>query len=193
MKKSLYIISGANGSGKTTFAKNLQEKLKLNFVNADEIAKEIGPNNTTGGEFEAGREFFRQIREEIKNENSFIIESTLSGKYMKRLIEEVKAKAKAYTVEIIYIFLEDPKVCIERIKERVLNGGHFVPDEAVIRRFYRSKNNFWNTYKQLADKWFLIYNSELSFKEFCIGAQENYKINDIDKFNEFIKDVDDGK
>ena len=191
MKKSLSIVAGANGSGKTTFSKSLKNRLNLNFINADEIAKEQDPNNTTGGELKAGREFFRQIGIEIENENSFILESTLSGKYLLKIIEKVKSRG--YSVEIIYIFLENPIVCIERIKERVLNGGHHVPDEAVIRRFYRSKNNFWNTYKLLASKWFLIYNSELSFKEFCIGSHENHKINDIDKFNEFMKDIDSEK
>ncbi|MCM8535463.1 MAG: zeta toxin family protein [Lentisphaeraceae bacterium] len=187
MNKSLYIVAGANGSGKTTFSKSLKKRLGINFINADEIAKDQDPNNTTGGELKAGREFFRQIQHEIQNKNSFIIESTLSGKYLLRLIEQVKVNG--YSVEIIYIFLENPTVCIERIKERVLNGGHHVPDPAVIRRFYRSKTNFWQLYKTLANKWFLIYNSDLTFKEFCIGSFENHKINDIDKFNEFIKDV----
>ena len=191
MSKSLYIVSGANGSGKTTFAKNLTGRLKIKFINADEIAKEQDPNNTTGGELKAGREFFRQVSIEIDLNNSFIIESTLSGKYLEKLIQKVNAQN--YTVEIIYIFLETPTVCIERIKERVLNGGHHVPDKAVIRRFHRSKNNFWNIYKNLAHKWFLIYNSELSFKEFCIGSHSDYKINDMDKFNEFMKDVDNEK
>lgn len=191
MNKTIYIVAGANGSGKTTFSKSLKNKLQLSFINADEIAKEQDPNNTTGGELKAGREFFRQIESEVKAGNSFIIESTLSGKYLLRLIEKVKLEN--YSVEIIYIFLENPVVCIERIKERVLNGGHHVPDEAVIRRFYRSKNNFWHMYKTLANKWFLIFNSELSFKEFCIGSFEKYKINDIIKFKEFMKDIDDGK
>lgn len=191
MNKTIYIVAGANGSGKTTFSKSLKDKLQLSFINADEIAKEQDPNNTTGGELKAGREFFRQIESEVKAGNSFIIESTLSGKYLLRLIEKVKLEN--YSVEIIYIFLENPVVCIERIKERVLNGGHHVPDEAVIRRFYRSKNNFWHMYKTLANKWFLIFNSELSFKEFCIGSFEKYKINDIIKFKEFMKDIDDGK
>ena len=37
----LYIIAGANGSGKTTFAKEFSNKKNLDFINADEIAKEL--------------------------------------------------------------------------------------------------------------------------------------------------------
>ena len=92
---------------------------------------------------------------------------------------------------IIYIYLENPRICIERINERVLNGGHFVPDEAVIRRYFRSKNKFWNVYKNIADKWFLIYNSDLNFKEICAGSRTTYKIHDIVMHKCFMKDVED--
>jgi len=39
----LYIIAGANGSGKTTFAKTFAEFNELYFINADKIAKELDP------------------------------------------------------------------------------------------------------------------------------------------------------
>lgn len=45
MKKQLFIIAGANGSGKTTLAKELLQEYPLKFLNADEIAKEINPQN----------------------------------------------------------------------------------------------------------------------------------------------------
>ncbi|MDD7984646.1 zeta toxin family protein [Lentisphaera marina] len=184
----LYIVSGANGSGKTTFSKKLTQELNIYFLNADEIAKEIDPHNTTGGEVAAGKIFFKRLQKLLKGNESFVLESTLSGKYLEKIIS--KAKENGYSIELIYIFLENPTVCIERIKERVLNGGHHVPDQAVIRRFYRSKNNFWNIYKNVSDRWFLIYNSELIFKEFCIGSKDNYTINDNSIFNDFMKDVE---
>ena len=184
----LYIVSGANGSGKTTFSKKLTQELGIYFLNADEIAKEIDPNNTTGCEIAADKVFFKRLKNLLNENKSFVIESTLSGKYLEKIISQ--AKDIGYSTELIYIFLENPNVCIERIKERVLNGGHYVPDKAVIRRFYRSKNNFWNLYKNMVDSWFLVYNSELSFKEFCIGSKDNYTINDNSIFNDFMKDVE---
>jgi predicted ABC-type ATPase len=45
--KILYIISGANGSGKTTFAKSFASINELYFINADEIAKELDSENIT--------------------------------------------------------------------------------------------------------------------------------------------------
>lgn len=89
----------------------------LIFVNADIIAKEINPENTTGGKLAAGRVFFKEVNKHINEGKSFAIESTLSGLYFKKLIN--LAKNKGYIVKLIYIFLDNPEVCIERIKERV--------------------------------------------------------------------------
>ncbi|CDE97613.1 putative uncharacterized protein [Clostridium sp. CAG:813] len=80
-------------------------------------------------------------------------------------------------------------MCENRIKIRVLNGGHNIPKEDIIRRFYRSKKNFWNIYKNLVDEWNLFYNGN---SEYILVAQ--YSNNDIEIFNEnlyneFIKDL----
>jgi len=186
--KELFIIAGANGSGKTTFAINFTRLNNLIFVNADIIAKEINPSNRTGGELTAGRIFFKQVDKNMKLGQSFAIESTLSGLYFKKLLK--LAKKEGYILKLIYIFLDNPDVCIERIKERVLKGGHYIPENDVIRRYFRSKNNFWNIYKQLVDEWFLIYNSDLQFKEFAIGQKDEYIVNDEELFQAFKKDID---
>ena len=146
MTKEVVIIAGANGSGKTTFARSFEEKYPFAFVNADEIAKEINPGD----------------------------------------IENPGVKVQA-------VFLENPGVCIERIRERVLKGGHFVPDADVVRRFYRSKRNFWNLYKELADEWYLIYNSKQQFIELALGQKGTYTINNKKLFNEFIIDIKEEK
>ena len=54
----LYIISGPNGSGKTTLAKELLENEDLEFLNADEIAKNINPSDVSKAYMQAGRELF---------------------------------------------------------------------------------------------------------------------------------------
>jgi predicted ABC-type ATPase len=56
---TLYIIAGANGSGKTTFAKEFSKNKNLNFINADEIAKELDSENLTKYKIKAGKLFFQ--------------------------------------------------------------------------------------------------------------------------------------
>ena len=61
---------------------------------------------------------------------------------------------------MIYLFLEKPESNISRVSHRVLNGGHHVPKDDIIRRFYRSKEMFMYVYKDLVDKWIMYYNSD---------------------------------
>ena len=67
--KRIYIIAGCNGAGKTTASYTvLPEILKCDeFVNADEIARELNPENVERVAFEAGRMMLEQINERIRN------------------------------------------------------------------------------------------------------------------------------
>lgn len=45
------------------------------------------------------------------------------------------------------------------MKYRVESGGHDIPEETIRRRYLRSRHNFWYTYRDLADGWYLFDNS----------------------------------
>ena len=92
----------------------------------------------------------------LNSEKSFAIETTLAGKNHIKTIQ--KAKRLGYKVVLIYSYLDNPDFCENRIKVRVLNGGHDIPHDDIVRRFYRSKENFGNIYKDLVDEWNLFYN-----------------------------------
>lgn len=178
--KSLIIVAGGNGVGKTTFAHQfLSENEDYTFLNADEIAKEIG-----GSKISAGKIFFERLKNAIDQEESLLIESTLSGRYLIRFINELRAKS--YEITIIFLFADSPQILIERIKIRVKKGGHFVPDEDVKRRFKRGKANFWNSYKYLADSWSLVYNSEGRFYEVAVGENTELNILDNNLYEKFL-------
>ncbi len=153
----LYIIAGANGSGKTTFAKLFSQIHGLYFINADEIAKELDPEHITRHQVKAGRIFFQELKSRLLLNHSFVIETTLSGKYLVKYIKQ--AQQNSFEVEMIYLFLERPESNISRVSHRVLNGGHYVPKDDIIRRFYRSREMFMYVYKDLVDKWIIYYNS----------------------------------
>jgi predicted ABC-type ATPase len=179
----LYIIAGANGSGKTTFAKKFSKNLNLNFINADEIAKELDSENLTKYKVQAGKLFFKRLKSNLQSSKSFVIETTLSGKYLVKYIEQ--AKQLNYKIVLIYLFLEAPKTNIERIKNRVFNGGHYVLDKDVIRRFYRSKKLFFSVYKNLVSSWHIYYNSN----EFFEKIADDEVILDIEKYNKFKENI----
>jgi len=185
-KPLLCIVSGPNGCGKTTLAKELLENEKLEFLNADEIAKSINPNEVSKAYMQAGREFFTKMDKYLKQRKSFAVETTLSGKYHRRMIE--RFKQNGYEIKMLYIFLNDPNLCIDRINIRVSKGGHHIPDEDVIRRFYRSKNNFSEIMNSV-DKWVLYFNGGEKYIEVAQGAQNNMIIFNEELYSLFLGDA----
>ena len=124
----------------------------------------------------------------IEAEQSFILESTLSGNYLLKVIE--KARQRGYVFKLFYVFLESLDVCIERIKNRIKLGGHFVPDEDVRRRYYRSKQNFWHIYKDLAEDWSLFNNSLLADNQLvAVGSEDNYSVESEGLSKQFLTDI----
>jgi len=160
--KILFIIAGANGSGKITFALNFSVLQDLYFINADEIAKEYDPKDIQKYKITAGKEFFKRLHEKLDEDKSFVIETTLSGKYLVKVIKE--AKIKGFESVLIYLYLESSTENILRVKNRVLVGGHNIPKDDIIRRYDRSKNLFVNLYRDLVDEWLLFYNGDDKFE-----------------------------
>ena len=177
-KKTFYVLAGANGSGKSTIAKELLQEQKLEYINADDIAKELNPKDISKVKISAGKETKRRILKCFKENLSFAVETTLSGNNHINTFKT--AKELGYKIILVYTFVDNTKTCIERIKVRVKNGGHPVPDEDVVRRYKRSISNFWNKYKGLADEWLLYYNGNESS---TIVAQQSNN-DDIEILNE---------
>jgi len=179
--KTLYIIAGANGSGKTTFAMSYSKINNLHFINADEIAKKYDSNDIEKYKITAGKEFFKQLNFSLSNNESFIIETTLSGKYLTKFINQ--AKLNNFKVTLIYLFLENEIEHILRVKNRVLNGGHFIPKKDIIRRYTRSRKLFFNTYKNIVDNYLIFFNGDSKYEL----VQENNEIIDEDLYDLFKK------
>ena len=156
MGKICYIIAGPNGAGKTTFAKEFLpfEAQCINFVNADLIAEGLAPFRPENAAIKAAKIMIQQIDECIRKEESFAFETTLSGRRYIRKIKEMKAKG--YDVVIYFLKLASVDLAIERVKMRVMQGGHNVPEKDIKRRFERSWNNFEHVYKPLVDAWIVF-------------------------------------
>jgi predicted ABC-type ATPase len=156
MKRKCYIIAGPNGAGKTTFAKEFLpvEAECLNFVNADLIALGLSPFQPERMAIEAGRLMIQKINDCIKNYESFAFETTLSGK---GYINKIKDwKSKQYEIIIYYLRVPTVEFAIERVKLRVSQGGHNIPEVDIRRRFERSWINFQEIYKSLSDSWIVF-------------------------------------
>lgn len=158
--KNVYIIAGPNGSGKTTFAKMfLPDYVNCpNFVNADLIAQGLAPFDPRHAAIKAGKLVLQQIGEYANRGIDFSFETTLAGKAYANLF--AKLKTKGYSLHLFFLWIPNPELAIARIKERVTEGGHFVPAQDVRRRFDRGLNNFFKLYETLLDSWTLFDNSK---------------------------------
>ena len=81
----------------------------------------------------------------------FGFETTLSGKTYVKLLQGMEKGG--YLVHIFFLWITNVELALERIKLRVRNGGHAIPEAIVRRRFGRSLPNFLSVYKPLADSW----------------------------------------
>lgn len=190
--KILYIIAGANGSGKSTLAEVLLKEKNLEFLNADEIAKEISPNAIDKVPITAGKEYFKRLLKFFDEGKSFAVETTLSGKNIARIIS--KAEQNGYKISLVYIYLNKFTTCIKRVKARVLNGGHKVPDEDITRRYYKSVVNFWYNYKNVVNDWTLFYNGE-DYNPVCVadGNKQTCDIMKEEMYQNFLEIVKSAK
>jgi predicted ABC-type ATPase len=164
----LVVIGGPNGAGKTTFAREYlaHEAAAPRFLNTDEIARGLSPLDPSLSQTRAGRLIVEETRRLIAGRASFGLESTLSGRAQARWIEE--AKAVGYHVEVLFLWLSTVEESVQRVRQRVAEGGHDVPFDDLRRRFPRCTVNFFDLYLPLADVWSLWDSSVVPPK--CLGS-----------------------
>ena len=159
-EKKIIILAGPNGAGKTTFAREYLPKESgcPVFVNADLIAGGLSPFQPETAAVRAGRLMSREISNHAKKGTNFAFETTLAGRgYVKRI---KKWRADGYKVKLIFLSLVTPEEAINRVKSRVAQGGHDVPEDVIRRRFSGGLKNFENIYCHCVDYWQLINNSD---------------------------------
>jgi predicted ABC-type ATPase len=185
---NLYIISGCNGAGKTTASYSvLPDMLNCkDFVNADEIAKGLSPFQPDKVAIEAGRIMLTRIKTLIDHNNDFAIETTLATKSYAKLISD--AQSKGYFVTLVYFWLNSIDLAIERVRTRVLSGGHNIPQDTIIRRYKSGISNLSKIYIPISDYWMIIDNSEPPFQIIAEGFRnDKVDISNQDIYNKIVK------
>ena len=169
---NLYVISGCNGAGKTTASYTvLPEILDCEeFINADEIARGLSPFNPDKAAIEAGRIMLSKIDEFINKKVDFAFETTLSSKSYLHTINE--AKAHGYEVTLLFFWLDSVELAIERVKTRVAEGGHDIPEKVIRRRYYAGIKYLFDLYMPVCDYWMITNNSNPNLE---LIAEGNYE------------------
>ena len=155
----IIIIAGPNGAGKTTFAREFlpQEAGCPVFVNADLIAAGLSPFAPERAAIQAGRLMLDAIAQHVDKRESFAFETTLSGLSYARQIPQWRQLG--YRVELFFLSLPSADVAVQRVAERVRQGGHDIPEATIRRRFEAGKRLFFERYQPLVDQWVFYDNS----------------------------------
>ncbi len=158
--RNLYIIAGCNGAGKTTASFTILPEILdcREFVNADEIAKGLSPFQPEKVSFEAGRIMLNRINELLSENQNFAFETTLSTKSYRQKISE--AKSRGYRVTLLFFWLQNIDLARERVKTRVLEGGHNIEPEVIERRYIKGIKNLFDIYLSIVDGLLIFDNSE---------------------------------
>jgi len=189
IEKFLYIIAGCNGAGKTTASFTiLPEILHCDqFVNADEIAKGLSPFRPESVAFEAGRIMLSRIEQLFAENQTFAIETTLAIKIYKNKI--IEAREKGYQVVLLFFWLESAEMAIDRVRIRVAEGGHDIPEDVIIRRYYSGIKSLFDIYIHIVDQVMVFDSSKalpdtIAFKT----LETDFTIHNSEKFN-IIKSI----
>ena len=174
-ENTLYIIGGANGSGKSTAESMFFNGSGIAFVNADNIARE---NHLVPSSTETGKILFEELDQVFSAHASFVYETTLSGKYYSKLIR--RAKQEGYSIEFLYVFLPSVETNVKRVKKRYEQGGHNVKEEVVRRRYKKSFANFDDARKK-STSWRVYDNSDDKQKCRLVATGTGDDVNVVDE------------
>lgn len=176
MQNNLAIFyCGTNGAGKTTLRGFNKDTVQI-VIDSDHIAMEINPKNPRLADIEAGRKAVELFKFALKNQISFSMESTLSGKSVLNRMKQ--AKEQGFFVRLNYVGVNRVSINLDRVKARVQAGGHFIDEQTIRQRFEMSRKNLI-TALSFCDE-VLIYDNSAEIPEVVFHI-ENGKITQIEE------------
>jgi predicted ABC-type ATPase len=149
------LIAGINGAGKSTAAPLFLDEFRIStYLDADAIARDLS-GEAGDAAIRAGRIMHARIEELHSSGQDFALETTLSGLSLRRTLHRLHASG--YESFLLYLWLPNATMAVDRVAGRVRMGGHPIPTEDIHRRHLRSVWNFENVYRHLVSGWRLYH------------------------------------
>lgn len=142
-KANLFVLAGVNGAGKSSIGENIFSEKTSEVFNPDTIASriralhpDISMELANGHAWQIGKSLLEQA---IGEGMEYRFETTLGGRTIARLLEE--AAGKGHRLHIWFCGLESPELHLRRVKARVAQGGHDIPEKKIRERWNGSRAN----------------------------------------------------
>ena len=157
----IYVLAGTNGAGKSSIMGAMFLEQGVEYFNPDTAARRVLSTNPGLSQAEANSlawyEGKRLLERAIAEKLNFAFETTLGGKTIPALL--AKALSEGMQVRIWYVGLSSAELHISRVRSRVEQGGHDIPEEAIRQRYTQSRLNLIRLLPKLTE--LLLYdNSE---------------------------------
>lgn len=158
--KTLYLLCGGNGAGKTTFYRQHLRPEGIQFVNADEIAKQFNHLDPQARDSLAWKQAIERRDRKLARGETFAYETVFSHPSKLELINE--AQRLGYVVNLFFIWLRDPLLHEVRVKHGAEVGErHDVPTAKIYERLPRTQQYVAQALK-IADASAVLDNSSAS-------------------------------
>ena len=188
-KPKLLIIAGPNGTGKTSLTNKILKHEwveNCDYINPDFIAQEkFGDWNSQEMVIKAAQ-FAEQWREKCLNDSkSLIFETVLSAPDKIDFIQ--RAKQQNFFIRLFFIGTDNPQINASRVAQRVMQGGHDVPIQKIISRYYKSIANC-SLISKTVDRLYVYDNSiEYELPELLFRANEGQFVKQYAQMHEWAK------
>jgi len=137
------VIAGVNGAGKSSVAGASIRQARGEYFNPDEVARQLQSDDASLSQYDANAKAWKtgydQLDYAISQDINYTCETTLGGNSITQRLQE--AIEKGIQVRIFYVGLSSPELHIERVKYRVSNGGHDIPEAKIRERYVSSIHN----------------------------------------------------
>lgn len=136
MTPVMIVLAGPNGAGKSTLYHTRVAPIFAGpFINADLIQRDELKDGALDASYEAARIATERRAAFITEKRDFVTETVFSHPSKLALVDE--AKAAGFTLIVMHVGVETPELSVARVKARVDEHGHAVPEDKVRARFER--------------------------------------------------------
>ena len=148
----LFVIAGVNGAGKSSIAGAAIRESGSDYFNPDEAARSILQANPTLTQKEANSAAWhagvRLLKRAMTEHLDYTFETTLGGNTIPHLLAQ--AASQGIQIHLWYVGLSSVQLHIDRVRARVLRGGHNILEQDILRRYDHSRLNLIELLPHLA-------------------------------------------